>query len=717
MTSPLSRRDLPRLALLLLAAAAVWVGHGRFWSPATWRQPASYNVDALETLARFQLAAEQGAAFTARPVVERLGAPWHADWSGYPMPDAPWYWMVGRLVRAIGLMPASHAALALAHLLAVAAMYVCARLLGQRPLVAAAVGLLFGFAHAISYRGLSHHSFMLAYIAPLGVVVAALIARSRVLLRRRRWQVFCLAVAAGAGAGNPYFIFMTMQLLGFALLWQLPRGRRANLLLGCACLAVCGAVFVALNLPALRTIAAARGAHEFRRNPAEANLYGLRPAELATPPPRHPWTALARRAEAAARAEPAAGERFSSYLGLAGLAGAVLLLGTGVARARRIGFTRFRPGLATVAGWILVFAMVGGINSWLARAGFDIFRAGNRYAIYLAALALLALGRAASSWSRGRSGPATTGLVIAAVAVGLWDQLPRALPPNAARDIGSLVDADRAAAATLRSALPAGAMIFQVPAPPFPEAGSILGLGDYEHVRPFLHNPHLRFSYGSMRGTAEVRWAAAIAELPAAALVTHLAEAGFRALWVDRRGFPHNAAALVAELGQVGARAIPLPGADHVALFAIEPAASPTRPDLGEVRWYESWRRGPAAGPVTLHAVTGWHPLEQDSGLAWRWAEHEARLGFWNDEGRPVTVALRFHAASLAPGTLELSRAGQSLAAVELGNDARPVQFLALELPAGSSALEFRFNGRLVRPPGELRSLGFRIDDLAVSVP
>ncbi|HYC70202.1 MAG TPA: hypothetical protein VEB66_03285 [Opitutaceae bacterium] len=712
MTPPPSRRDLARLALVLAVAALVWVAHGGYGKAAAWHRPASYNVDALETLARFQASAEAGASFPFRPVVERLGAPWAADWSSYPMPDAPWYWLVGRLVNAIGLMPASHAALGLAHLLAVAAMFAAARVLGQRPLAAGAVALLFGFAHAISYRGLSHHSFMLAYVAPVALVLAALVARSRVVLRRPAARALCVGAAGAIGAGNPYFIFMTFQLLGFALLWQLLRGRRrANLAVGLACLAACGAVFLALNLPALRAAAAADGEHAFRRNPEEANIYGLRPAELVTPPPRHASRFASRFAEEAARAGPPAGERFSGYLGLAGIAGLLVAFGRGLRTLVRRGLGRYRPGPATVALWILAFATVGGVNAWLARAGFDVFRAGNRYSVYLAAVALLALG----AWaSRRRARPPLAGAIVATVALGLWDQLPRALPPEAARDIDALVAADRAAAAGLRAALPAGTRVFQLPAPPFPEAGPVGAMSDYEHLRAYLHNPHLRLSYGSMRNTPEARWAARTAELPSGMLVERLAAAGFGAIWVDRRAYPHAAAELLATLGSTGARRLTLAGADHVALFRISPAAAPRLPDPTEIRWHEPWDPAVPARGVSIHAVRGWHPLEAEGGRRWRWAGAGAILGFWNESTLPTRIRVRFSAASLAAGTLEVRHGAQVVSRLALGNEPRPSAEIALELPPGSSALHFAFDGPLIRPPGEGRELGFSLHALAM---
>ncbi len=718
MSSPRSPREPVRLGLLLAAAALLWLTQGGFWNADSWRYPASYNVDALETLTRFHLSAGKGLQIVTDPVVDSLGAPWSADWSAYLMPDAPWYWLVGWLVRWFGLMPASHAAIGLGHLAAVAAFYLCARLLRHRPLPAAGAALLFGFSHYILYRGLSHHSFTLGFFVPPGLLAAGLIARSRRVLQTLRWRLFCLAVAAAVGTGNPYFVFMQLQLLGFALLWQLLTARRRpNLRTGMGCLLLCSGVFLAVNFPALRAAATGEGTHAFKRSAADANFYALRPVELAMPTPRHHWPAAASLGRAYEAATGPVGEIFSSYLGSVGVIGLGLVLLGGLRRTLRRGAAKFRPGPGTVAVWILAFSATGGVNTWLAQAGLDVFRAGNRYSIYLLVPALLALSASATRRWGNRPRFAAGICVVAVTTFGLWDQFPAPLAAFIPREIRSMVQDDQRTARVLQATLPAGAMIFQLPAVPFPEAGPRGGMSDYEHLRPYLHTSHLRYSYGAMRATARERWQERTAELPAAALVERLRAAGFRAIWVDRRAYNDNGGFLVASLGAAGAREISLPDSRHVALFEIMGDPVATRlPDLTEVRWDDAWEPGAAGQMVSMHATRGWFGLETAEGRPWRWAGHSAELGLWNGSAEPRQVRLHFLAGSLAAGALEVSRGGHLQVKLDLNvrlKDSPPVD---LTLPPGSTRLEWEFSGPLIKPAGESRRLGFKIEQMRLEI-
>ena len=70
----------------------------------------------------------------------------------------------------------------------------------------------------------------------------------------------------------------------------------------------------------------------------------------------------------------------------------------------------------------------------------------------------------------------------------------------------------------LETRLGPNALVFQLPAPPFPEAGTVATMTDYEHFLPYLTSDNLRFSYGALRGTALARSLSALGSLPASAL-------------------------------------------------------------------------------------------------------------------------------------------------------------------------------------------------------
>lgn len=642
MTPWRTRPDLFRLGALTLVAAAIWMAATGKGSGAAWHTPAAYSVDALETLARFQLAHEQGAGLLLDPRADRLGAPSGADWSGYPLPDFPWYWLAGKLVGALGLVPASNVMLMLAHVMAVGAFFVTARVLGQRALCAAGGALLFGFCFSILHRGLSHHSFALAFTVPLAWLVVRLVSSSRVMLRRRAGLVLCAGIGIALGFANPYFIYLFGLMLAVALTVGFARrGRRSNWVAGLVAGGVCLATFAFAYWPFLRATATGL----YARSAEQSSLYGLRLLDLVVPPPNHhlaPFGAWGR-----AAAENHGGEPFAPYLGIVGAAGLLaLFVGAAQALARRR-----RPAASAVwAAGLLAFSIAGGINTWLAQLGLDQFRASNRYSVHLLVLALLFLGgwaaRATRSWSRG----ARLAAVAAVVALGLGDQIPRRPSPEHRAALAAQHAADRETGAKLEAALPPGAAIFQLPVAVFPEQGPIQRMPDYEHLRLFLATRSLRFSYGQLAPSRSLVWQRNVARQSPAELIAALELAGFSAVQIHRAGFPDDALALTTALRSAGAR--PLVEAGPHVIYRLNPAPTSSSAMVHDPLAYERWDDAPPRRqePAVLIGE-GWYAVERDRDRQWRWCRERAELQLYNDASLARKVRLRFEVTATADAT------------------------------------------------------------------
>jgi phosphoglycerol transferase len=172
-------------------------------------------------------------------------------------------------------------------------------------------------------------------------------------------------------------------------------------------------------------------------------------------------------------------------------------------------------------------------------------------------------------------------------------------------------------------------MAFQLPAAPFPEAGRIVGMPDYEHALPFLTTSSLRFSYGNLRTSSAHRWERHIARLPAPEMIAALQQAGFAALWIDRRGFADEAVPLIAALRAAGLRELPVPAALPLNVFRLAPAESPTMPDLADPRLHDAWDDTAPPAHGRLYVLRGWYPPERDGARRWRWASRAAEAGLW----------------------------------------------------------------------------------------
>lgn len=681
---PRLRRTGLCLALVVLTAL-IWCGTEHRFSRAAWHLPQDYSGDSLEVLARQQAAAEWNLLPGWHSRVDRLGAPYGAEWSEYPAPDDVWMLALGQLSRLTGMGVASNLALLAAAVFSALSFYLCARYLRCRVEWAAAGALLFAFSYFNLSRGLPHLSFTFSYTVPLAILSSWLAAASGRLAWRSREAGLCIAVAALLGVSNPYYLFLYLQLMGWAWLAQAcTRRRPANLQIGAAAIILALGCFCLVNADVW--VWSRNGAAPLlARNYHGTELYALKPIELFLPPPQHRLAAMAYFARRYLRWSQWRGEAFSPYLGVVGAIGLIALIGTLVFRLVR--GRRKPPGAALQAGWILMFSGIGGINSILAFFfGLQIFRATNRFSIFLLALALCFVALRCSRWLRRAPRLASWALAGLVATGGLLDQIPR---PNPARDAAMAADfaADEALARRVESRLPAGAMVFELPWLPFPEAGPRFRLSDYELFRPYLHARSLRFSYGYLAGRAPGQWYREWAALPPAEMVRRLEASGFAAIYVNRKGFADGGQALLAGLAAAGrADRLQGTGGNQVYVF-LHPSAQPA---------------APLAARPTFGA--GWNPSSPSSPGNPRWANGAAVLTYFNPFPHPIEARLHFAAEAVddSPRHLTVRLRGQTLLRSALGPRPQPVADLVVELQPGVNDFDLASDEPPVRGPAPI---------------
>lgn len=704
-----------REALLLAAFAwlAVMAVFGR-WSWRDWSTPHWFEGDPLEVYLRVQIAAEQPwHALTSFAHPARLGAPFGADWSGYAVPDRLVFVATGLLSRSVGLVAAVQLVSALGFVANALSFFLCARRLGRRWEWAAAFALGFAFCNYNLRWGITLSLAQTFTLPPLVLLCAHATGRA-VSPLRRGWLVLALGLGVWLGLGNPYLAFFAGVVGGGGLLLALARRAPTHRLR--PLLAFLGAltlVFVAANLG--YALAHWRGPDSgaLARDLSDFTRYALRPAEWFVPPADHRVAALGTigRDYAAARG---AGEFFYNYLGLVGALGLVWLL---IGSLRRFPRTPLRQSALIGIAWLVVFGMVHGVNSWLGALGIDVFRASTRIGIFAAVWVGFFLTSRACELTRRLPRAASIALAAAVAAFLVWEQTP-----DLARRAPREANAARAAAyrelgATLDAALPAGALVFQLPAAPFPEAGRIIGMPDYEHVLPFLATQTLRFSYGHLRTAAAHNWEQHVARLPAPELIAALQHAGFSALWIDRRGFADQGVALVTALRAAGLRELPVPTALPLNLFRLTPDASPVRPNLNDPRLLEPWDAAAAPPQDELRVTRGWYPPERDGARCWRWAAREARLTLWHDSPAR-TVRLAFAAGGRTKTSLRLLVNGAEVWRADLRDGPASAHEITFAVQPGANDLVWLLNGFTFRPGhGDPRELGFMIENPRVSAP
>ena len=677
-----------------MVAALIWIAHFDRWTVESWRVPTDYFTDAHETLARLKAASEGDVWPTRAQVISRLGAPFGAHWNAYPAPDKPLMLLLGALVHALGLYVTANLGLLLAQVTAVLAFYLVARWLRYRWEWAAAGALLFGYTYHTFHRGLAHFSLVFTWTVPVGLLAVWLVACSRRLEWRRPGTFVCLFAALALGVSNPYNLFFWLQLMGWAVVWQcFGARRRANLQIGVTAIVAAVVAFGAVNAESWLHIENPDAMPLLARNYGGTEIYALKPVEMFIPPPFHHWDWMAFFGHRYARWSPWRGEVFLPYLGVAGIAGLIWLVCSTV---KRLATHRAPPGQALSISWILAYSTIGGVTNVLALfAGFQIFRATNRAAIFISALVLFFLVNRLSwltaRWAGWQRVLAATGLA----AFGVYEQLPKPEDSTAVAALAAQVRADEKFGRELEKALPSGAMVFQLPVIGFPEVLPPHRLGDYEHFRPYLTTEHLRFSYGAPKMRARSRWQRDLENVPVPQLVRRLELHGFAALYLNRRGFEDGGERVLQELAALNYHARIISPDDNQIAVMLTPAKNPA-PPLAEAFTFGQ----------------GWYIRPEEN---WRWAFEDAAVSYFNPYPEPILIDVQFDLQGATPRELVFEREGELVQTLPAGITPARHTLSKITLNPGVNRFRFRSSAGAIRHgPGRNQLRSFGVHDVLV---
>ncbi len=685
-----------RVALLVLAAGVIWCAHHGKWTWESWQVPTDYEGDAPEVLAEIQAASEGDTLPFRSKVIERLGAPFGADWNAYPTPDKVLMVALGGSSHLIGLFAAANVGMVLTQVMAALAFYFAARWLRCRWEWAWVGALLFAFTYHTFHRGLAHFSIAISWTVPLGLLAVGLVARSSRLEWRSAEAAVCGVAAVALGMSNPYNLLFWLQLMAWALVAQAwGKRRRANLAIGLAAMGVAVGMFLAMNLEYWVHVQEPEGLPLVTRNYAGTEIYALKPMEMFIPPVFHRWDALAFLGHRYVRWSIWRGEVFFPYLGLVGIAAALWLA---VATVRRLFTRRVLPGQSLSIGWLLAYSAVGGLTNVMALVvGIQIFRATNRVAVYISALLLLFLMVRLSRLTGRLPAWGRLAAVLTVGTLGLLDQIPQGAPAADRAQIAARVTSDLQLGREMEAALPPGAQVFQLPVMGFPEEPPPGQLTDYELFRPYLTTQTLRFSYGAAKYRSRSQWQRDLEDLPAATLVERLERYGFAALHVNRKGYEDRAARLLEELTTLGYTRRLEGARGHQVVVLLNPSPTPDRP-LGR----------------TLTFGQGWHPQLED-GL--RWANDDGVLSYFNPYDQAIEVDLQFSLVATDEREIGLEHEGRRVAAVRVGADPVTLRLPRLALPPGVNRFALVSSQRPVRLGTgryQLRTFGLRSSAIAV---
>jgi phosphoglycerol transferase len=484
----------------------------------------------------------------------RLNAPDGAAWNDFPHPEKLLLYVSGVLHRFFSVGTAANLASMLAHLSAALAFVWAARALAVPRFTASVAALLFAYAPFMMGRSLGHLFVAYVWHLPLLLFLVKRLDALPGAAGRRAW-VGGIGLMALSSLQNPYYAIIGLSLVGLATLrCGLNRNKTAFRYGGI--LVLTGAAIFGLNQLNVFLYRI-----EFGPNPTFSGRslrdfmsWGLRLPDLFMPAshPFSPWADFARTRYFEA-GNPGT-ENATAFLGATGIVLFVLLVGFAVTAGMR-GRWEDIPIEAWLVGYVLLFAVAGGVNYLLASFGFTWLRSANRYSILM--LCALLLWGCQALHRRGK--PTVRAAVVAGAAlIGLWELFGMRPGDLADRKAGiaEVTSSDEALGRELERALPDRAAVFELPVADFPEGPSVNQMAAYELMRPYLFTRALRFSYGAHKGRSHDNWQRRVEGYAPKKMLAHLRRRGFDAIVINRRGYPDGARELEASLKGVDLKPI-----------------------------------------------------------------------------------------------------------------------------------------------------------------
>jgi phosphoglycerol transferase len=564
------------------------------------------------------------------------------------------------------------------------------------------------------------------YCVPLVIQVANWICEGRPLFRlasgcrranRKNWSraIFSLLVSAAIASDNPYWAFFSGFFFVVAgLIGRFRYSRKASLLSAAILSTVIVVVFCA-NLAPTLWFAHKHGLNPVNnRQPAEAEVYGLKVVQMLLPVPNHRLQSLANLAGRYYRSAPLVNENYTASLGIVGALGFAVLVGSFFWRR----CPRTLASLALLNLMAVLLGTIGGLGSAFSFFVWPQYRSYNRISVYISFLSLAAffialelLLRRIVRASDRKLRAATAITALAVLYIGLADEIPAHFLPNRAV-VEKAYTQDGDFVRLIQRGLPAESMVFELPYVPF--LGPVPAntqMMEYDELKGYLHSSSLRWSAGAVIGRNNDLWIREMSAKPIPDMLDSIVNAGFAGVYIDRFGYPAGIAS------EIEARLRTATGATAVVSLNGRRSYFPLAGYSSELG-HERMAITPSDVPVpALEVQTGdgcW-PLETAPNSSWHWCGTRGEIVLTNHTNRIQTVELRGKVFAGVSGSfsvwITVGKTQQVLPVTVAGTNLRA----RLQLRPGETILRLRCNAPILSAPGDARRLVFRLVDLQVT--
>ncbi|MDR6535958.1 sugar translocase [Variovorax soli] len=503
---------------------------------------------------------------------DRSGFPFGSSFLDFPASDA------GNLLllKLLGLASGSYfAAVNLYILLGFSAAFGTAffalRKIDIAPGAAFAGALLFAFMpYHFARLQMGHLFYTWYFVVPLYCYAGFRVFDAGLHgIERSSWAGFSVLLPTASCFGVYFAFFGVIVILTCGIAGSVQaKSTRAFLIALTLCGSI-GAGVLANVAPHLIEIQkSGRNVEVARRVPMETEVYSLKPVHLLLPYEQHRIKALRDFTQRYNTTFPLTNT--VSSLGIIGVLG-FLWMTVALFRAAAGQQIDQRLRIFTLLTFLLLLiATVGGLNVLFATLVSPLIRGWDRISIFIAFFAIgaffLLADRARRTARLGRWAMAIVLLII--TTIGLYDQTAKP-SYNLALSSKARFFQDRQFIASIESALPKGAAVYQLPYLSFPESANLFNLGGYDLLVGFLNSRDLRWSSGGTRGREADLFYRELSKKPLGEQLECVRALGFSGVYIDRNGYADNGASVVDEMTRRLGRAPTLTRNDGRVVFFV----------------------------------------------------------------------------------------------------------------------------------------------------
>jgi len=541
-------------ALVILVTLTGWllIGGTRF----NLQDPLTYDGDGLLILVMIKRVMEGSWLFHS----DLMGAPFGSYLYDYPIPDSGSLFVL----KWLGLMSNSPGvALNIYYLLGFPLNALSAYIVLRKLRVSMALSFAGGFIFTIlpfHFERLGHLFYTWYFAAPIFVWYAFKIYRGEYALgwetpRRPVTHIKHALLLLMLSCFGVYYSFFGVLTFITAGMMRYFRMRSLTSIYG-AVLAIAIVTFgIVANVTPNLIDRFQHGANleTAERSPIEAEIYGLKTVQLLLPRVGHRFAPLARATAKYSATFPLVNENMTASLGFVGSIGFIALLLSFLAPRIRQDERFFVLASITLA--LLLFCSIGGFSSLFALLITPMIRAWNRVSVFIAftsiaATLLLVEQLLARDWARRHLTRWTALAVIGLCAFAYWDQTSPSCV-SCLRTASTDFHSDTQFIADIEKQVPKGSTIYQLPYVAFPEVPPVNHLAAYDQARGYLDSKTLRWSWGAMKGRSGDLFFRELAKEPIEQQIATARRLCFSGVYLDRRGYADEGAAIEAQLQRI----------------------------------------------------------------------------------------------------------------------------------------------------------------------